>query len=268
MQNYSDKITFFATDTNSIVKAEEAIIPICQWVESRDLKFVGTGFFIAQNMFITAKHVLLNETNTKPIDNPVTFSFLDGHFYNRTIFKVVAHDTADIAIGLVKPIVKSDTKEAIRNRQLVLDLSDCHTGHPVATYAYPLTTISNEENLTIANFESKFASGLITEIYPDGRDKYILPGPCYQTTMEILGGASGGPVFNSAGKVIGVNSTGFDGEPLSFITRIHEALTFKLDDIKIGDQYIEKINLFELAQRGIVSLHNAEKIKFVIKDSK
>lgn len=49
----------------------------------------------------------------------------------------------------------------------------------------------------------------------------MLPSPCVRTNMHIYGGVSGGPVFNSKGKVIGINSTSHFGETnLSFVSLI------------------------------------------------
>jgi hypothetical protein len=84
----------------------------------------------------------------------------------------------------------------------------------------------------------------------------FLPGPCYQTTMTVIGGASGGPVFNKYGKVIGVNSTGYDGQQISFVSRIHEALTFKVPDVNIDGKSKDEINMVQLAKLGIISVNN------------
>jgi hypothetical protein len=60
------------------------------------------------------------------------------------------------------------------------------------------------------------------EFHPDGFGR--LKHPCLQTSVEILSGASGGPVIDSAGRIFAVNSTSFDlndgGEPVSFVTPI------------------------------------------------
>lgn len=56
--------------------------------------------------------------------------------------------------------------------------------------------------------------GTVQEAFPQGRDRRNLPGPCFSTDMLAIGGMSGGPVFNSDGKLIAVVSSSmiFDDE--------------------------------------------------------
>ena len=58
--------------------------------------------------------------------------------------------------------------------------------------------------------------------------------------IEIRSGASGGPVFDSRGRVIGVNSRGWDfrgseqeGDNLSFIVPIRELLPLELEPLQV-----------------------------------
>ena len=75
--------------------------------------------------------------------------------------------------------------------------------------------------------------------------------------MKILGGASGGPVFNSAGNVIGINSTGFDdAEPphTSFISSINDFFNIIVEGIMLPCGYKEKCTLEELCNLGYVAV--------------
>ena len=64
------------------------------------------------------------------------------------------------------------------------------------------------------------SSGLVTELYLDGRGSHM-KGPCVEVAMNVVGGMSGGPVFNSAGKIVGVISSGFDGGENTFGPSYH-----------------------------------------------
>jgi hypothetical protein len=99
-----------------------------------------------------------------------------------------------------------------------------------------------------------FYDGVIEEYFPNGRDSVFLPSPCFQTTINIHSGASGGPVFDEHGKVCGINSTSFDGEKnLSFISRIVDILHLRVTDICIPGQSKNSFSIAELADLGHVS---------------
>ena len=55
-------------------------------------------------------------------------------------------------------------------------------------------------------------TGKVTELYPTGRDKAMLPWPVIEFNCPSWGGMSGGPVFDQAGKVVGLLATSFSAE--------------------------------------------------------
>jgi len=79
-------------------------------------------------------------------------------------------------------------------------------------------------------------------------------GTCIQTNMQIKGGASGGPVFNDEGYVIGINSTGFEmtdsEEPISFVTPIQKV--FDIEYPLNTDEGIRSVKFIELESFGLI----------------
>ena len=71
------------------------------------------------------------------------------------------------------------------------------------------------------HLESQAYEGVITKHYPIKRDSGLLSWPCYETTMELKGGSSGGPVFisGSNGVVFAVNCSALDSK-LSHISSL------------------------------------------------
>jgi hypothetical protein len=67
-------------------------------------------------------------------------------------------------------------------------------------------------------------SGPITDRYPQGRDRCMLPWPSLQIACPSWGGMSGGPVFDSAGKLVALLTSSLDSGP-SFVSLIWPALT-------------------------------------------
>ena len=68
------------------------------------------------------------------------------------------------------------------------------------------------------------SSGQVTQVFPNGRDRYMLPGPSIEVTCTTFSGMSGGPVFNSQGFLIGLLSSSFEESP-SYVSLLEPALT-------------------------------------------
>jgi len=138
------------------------------------------------------------------------------------------------------------------NKLLTLAASPPPVGSPVCTYAYPKTEVQPGKP-QVVRFEPGFFDGLLLEHHPYGRDRVVLPGPCFRTTMVIHGGASGGPVIGPNGTVFAVNSTGFDADELSYVSCISEVLDLAIPGVVLpGSQIPRSTTLRELMEGGFV----------------
>jgi hypothetical protein len=99
------------------------------------------------------------------------------------------------------------------------------------------------------NFSAAYYEDRIEEYLPAGRDRVMLPGPCWRTSMTIHGGASGGPVFDERGRVFAINSTGF-GYVSSIVPVFEVAFKAQLEP----DKDLVLTSVGQLIQRGIISL--------------
>jgi hypothetical protein len=219
----------FKDSTGRIVYPVDTIFPILSGdPETQEFEFVATGFFIhAGGGFVTAKHVML-DNDGKPTKPFFAVQTIEGKEH---VIRRIGHwsqsNISDICVGLLVP--QQYTREMgwqpreIRAVPLTLNLSQLSINDEIKTFAYPLSKISNRDGEQWGEFEGKWINGVIEDHFPKGRDTVLLPGPCYQTSMTILGGASGGPVIKDGG-VVGINSTGYDGTQLSYITPITEVL--------------------------------------------
>jgi S1-C subfamily serine protease len=153
------------------------------------------------------------------------------------------HDIALIHAASNKPI----------EGQLALSSTLPKIGDEVACYACP-NVEGNIDNLegTIHIDHQDFA-GVITEYYPNGRDRVMLPGPCFQVEMEGPGGTSGGPVFNAKGNVVGVISASMGGiPPVTFFTPVMPMLDM-LTEFET-DRGKQKLSLRNLSELGFVTI--------------
>lgn len=223
----------FKDSTGKTVSPTDSIFPILTGnPETGKFEFIGTGFFIHQRGgFVTAKHVMFKKDGS-PINPFFAIQTMGGekHFV-RTFGQFAVHPQADIVVGTIQPktyiMGKGWEYMDIVVTPFELDLSKISIDDLVKTFAYPLSTVEVKNNEQVATFKGAWESGVIQDYFPGGRDKTLLPGKCFQTSMTILGGASGGPVIKD-GAVIGVNSTGYDDIPVSFITPISEILDLEV----------------------------------------
>jgi hypothetical protein len=58
----------------------------------------------------------------------------------------------------------------------------------------------------------QFSAGTVLESHPEGRDSLVLPWPCLVADFPAWGGMSGGPVFDTAGRLIGLLSASLQAE--------------------------------------------------------
>jgi len=243
------------TGDGAPIAARNAIFPILR-IDTRDkVHLLGTGFFITTNgLFVTARHVLMDALDSQGRQKyPIgIFQFMDdGSYIPRHILRCVSHQVADVSVGVVSPMRGNKDGELLKNPVLTLTLLLPSLNSRIVTFAYPKhSNVISGGGGQVLRFAPTFYDGHLLEHLPNGRDAVLLPGPCYRTSIMMHGGASGGPVFSSNGWVFGVNSTGFDGADVSFVSRISEIFGLVLDGICIDGQPARRTRLVELARAG------------------
>ena len=242
----------FEDETGAPVIGGEGIIPLLELIEGREYRLIGTGFFITDfGVFATAKHVLMA---THGSGHPIfTWQLIPPNQWDiRPVVEFNYHDTADLAIGVSCQAIHQETGELLTNARVRLTTRAHAVGDLVATYAYPNTRILITEEGQTLSFEPGFYEGRIVEYLQNGRDRVMLPGPCYRTSMAIHHGASGGPVAGPSESVFAVNSTGYDGTGDSYVSQINELLSLTIT--VRGDHGEEQITVEQLAERGSVTI--------------
>lgn len=240
-------------------RLQEIVFPIFKQDENGVVNLIGTGFFIAnQGIFLTAKHVLMDVFDNK--DNQIQHIFLvqlldNGSYVSRPIVRCVSHDKADISVGLAASM-NSNTKGDLKNRYIPLSFKTPNLGQIVFTYAYPQTQIEalDSEFSQKIHLYPDFFEGKINALHLHGRDTVMMPGACLETDMFIHGGASGGPVFNLNGGVLGVNSTGFDGNDISYITPVHVIENLLFDGVSIEGITSDQTRIRQLVESGHIKV--------------
>jgi hypothetical protein len=242
----------FRTADGQIVNPGHSIFPIVKVFKKR-VHLVGTGFFITSDgLFVTAKHVLMDPFDG---DGRVKYSigifqFVPDNIYiPRPILRFSAHPFADVAVGVAAPMTNNKTKLPLTTPVVILDMKGVDVGTEVVTYAYPKHSNTVDSNSQKLEFNATYYDGYVKEYFPNGRDQVLLPGPCYQTSIHIHGGASGGPVSGPNGRVFGVNSTGIDSTDISYVSRVSDILPLRVDGVLV-DGVVRSMPISEYIRTG------------------
>lgn len=238
-----------------IFRNEQGIFPViyCHKPTST-IKCLGTAFFIHElGIFVTARHVIADVAQDGAAGDShimLVQQLSDRQTVSRMVTNLCIHPSADIVVGLAGIARHIRTAEPV-NFELApkcrLSFKQIDNGTTLAGFGYPKTERIVNENLTTFNFRGNWSEGAVEDFHIGGTS--MLKNSCYQTTMVIKSGSSGGPVFHN-GHVVGINSSSFEltGEenPISFITPVGYLLPLQ---VPIEG---ELISVKDLIQKNIV----------------
>ncbi len=211
---------------------------------------LGTGFFVQPNgVFVTAKHVVLDSggNRVQTLYGVQTTPLGDRDLRVAVSFEV--HPDADIAIGLLGPHRKGRVdlppKDSI---PFQLDFGNLEIGDGVRSYAFPQTkdTIVSVD-ATEFTIQGKWMKGEIIDYREKGSSK--VSNRTYFSSMNVEGGASGGPVIKN-NLVVGINSSSYASNT-SCVTPIDYIL-----DMSVKEFNGEVISIRQLVEQGNIPAVN------------
>lgn len=244
--------------------------PIFKISLSGSAQLIGTGFWVTTHgHLITAWHVIQDNIGKDGVDEgPICAiqTLRDRTLVVRPLRKTDKHETFDLALSETLPPLDDAPYPTIPH---LLTLDEPPIGSRVHTHSFlaPTQDFSGERNRGISTFEFKgegyisdsqlrfdvgymarVGFGTVKEWFPEGRDKVMLPFPCFQSDMPVYGANSGGPVFDEKGRVCAINCTSYEGADMSFHVPLKGALELWAREIELipEDPVSRNRTVFEL----------------------
>lgn len=166
---------------------------------------LGTGFFVARNIFITCDHVMNDPANPHQVgDSYMLVSNLTGtsgrsyQIQNPQIGQEInLFPNLDLAVLRV-PNTPNDQPYA------PIDYGEVYEGQGIGVVGYPLPMLQAVNgNLALNSLVYRAASGSVTGRYTTN-DGVLQNVPCIEVNFLFVPGNSGGPVFSEiSGAVLG-----------------------------------------------------------------
>lgn len=227
MSRKNDNQFYAKTKAGQFIDPHTCIFPILKEMPDGSARLVGTGFFITMlGHFVTAKHVIFDVYD---IDNNVQKAPLHAvHFVKgssvlvRDITEISYHNVSDIAVGKMDYHVINATGRPLTNHVPTFTTEIPPLGSSVVTYAYPESDADFRRG-ELSAFRPSFYSGKMLSHSDEARDRVMVSWPHIETSINVLGGASGGPVFDENGRIFGINCVG-GIKDLSYMARVRELL--------------------------------------------
>jgi hypothetical protein len=237
---------------------------------------IGSAVFIAAGLALTAKHVVaefwrlygardvrLEQKGDKTAHFEIIAIQYPGEQSDAAIWMtrmIWLCPYSDIAAISLAPV--DDLSRGYQFAKLpMLSVLPPTKGENVTAFGYAASSVLGEEGTQIKlALNPLSAPGVVTEVYPEYRDRGLLSFPSFQIKTHYIGGMSGGPIYNEAGELCGLVCAGQDAAPVAYGVALWPMLGVTITHQGEGTICKGPYPIFELATVGHLHLRDWDKI--------
>ncbi len=223
------------------ISATSGVVPILRELETGKLQVIGTGFYITRyGLLLSARHVF---DDIIWAEAPVRIFHHTGEIVHiRRLMRVSTADQADIALIETDNFLARFPDNPLTNIRAKMTLDVPKKGSKLIAFAYPRNKLLDFTNKSdpVRVFADRFEGEFVCVEDPPKYDEHHVE--TYQTTVPIEGGASGGPIFDETGRVVGVARSSMDfqgseheGATTSFVTPLRHCLHLRLSNLLLPE---------------------------------
>jgi hypothetical protein len=193
----------------------------------------GTAVFVAPGLAVTARHNIIDEMESSKSDiymEDVAISCAGVLNDNVIIWNARKISFGDCDIALISMEPRSEIGDGTTLFKFGVTTRCPQIGEQVHIVGFQSTMDSNWADISV-DTGLYISKGKIKNVYPQGRDRLLLPWPSIEIDCGSLGGMSGGACFDKRGLLFGLICRGLDTEDKrgpTFVSWIIPALTFQI----------------------------------------
>lgn len=213
----------------------------------------GSAVLVAPGIALSAKHVFTDSLDDIMNGKKSTISTAitkDGLQIWR-INKITLIDNSDLVIlGLTYcsqlPSGNLFNMATITTRFPKIGENLLITGFRASDYSFEIKDNDKGDKVMNCSGNVLACNGIVSNRFPTGRDKVMLPWPTLEVDCPSFGGMSGGPVFDSNGLLIGLLSSSFDDGP-SYVSLLWQSLAIEFEGGWPNSIFKNKSTLIDLS---------------------
>jgi Trypsin-like peptidase domain len=230
---------------------------------------IGSGVFIAPGLIMTVKHVikefwkLFEDPNVeemeevrkkKPGFEMFAVQMPEGSaspaLWAASFTTMCPYsDLAVISVVPADGLAKANPAPRLAN----LNILPPAKGTQLAMFGYADSSVKSENGDKVEfQVQPRTSIGEVTDVYPVARDLSFLSFPSFAMQTYIIGGMSGGPVFNRTGDLCGLICTGDEANPYATGVVLWPMFGIPIKHQIPGLPSEVKYPMFQLAQIGLM----------------